>query len=163
MTGRTSAITARSATESWNVDLSRFRSDFLRAILAIKVTGYGSDTQRRVQAGCCSQRADQWPDMALLAYIRVQHRLSLCSYYRPRMAGGLNELGLKVGQHRVGRLMRQNGIQVTWTRKFKGTADSDHAFNIAPNLLPQDFRASGPNQKWAVKAPMSGRGKAEYI
>ena len=29
------------------------------------------------------------------------------------------------------------------------TTDSDHAFNIAPNLLQQDFTASGPNQKWA--------------
>ncbi len=35
---------------STNLDLSRFRSGLLRAILAIKETGYGSDTQRRVQA-----------------------------------------------------------------------------------------------------------------
>jgi transposase InsO family protein len=27
--------------------------------------------------------------------------------------------------------------------------DSDHAFNIAPNLLQQDFTTRGPNQKWA--------------
>ena len=45
--------------------------------------------------------------------------------------------------------MRQNGIQVIRSRKFKRTSDSDHAFNIAPNLLQQDFTASGPNQKWA--------------
>jgi putative transposase len=32
---------------------------------------------------------------------------------------------------------------------FKRTTDSDHAFNIAPNLLQQDFSASAPNQKWA--------------
>ena len=77
------------------------------------------------------------------------------------MTEELNELGLQVGQplpgnglpanrerDRVGRLMRQNGIQVVRTRKFKGTTDSDHAFNIAPNLLQQDFTASGPNQKW---------------
>ena len=31
------------------MDPSRFRSGFLRAILAIKQTGSGSDTQRRVQ------------------------------------------------------------------------------------------------------------------
>lgn len=30
------------------LDLSRFRSGLLRAILAIKETGYGNDTQRRV-------------------------------------------------------------------------------------------------------------------
>lgn len=44
--------------------------------------------------------------------------------------------------------MRQNGIQIIRSRKFKRTTDSDHAFNIAPNLLQQDFTASGPNQKW---------------
>src|SRR5690606_28442569 len=55
----------------------------------------------------------------------------------------------RVGQRRVGRLMRQNNIQVIRRRKFRRTNDSDHSFNIAPNLLRQDFTASGPNQKWA--------------
>ena len=50
---------------------------------------------------------------------------------------------------RVGRLMRANGIVVERTRKFKATSDSDHTFNIAPNLLDRDFNAAGPNQKWA--------------
>ncbi len=45
--------------------------------------------------------------------------------------------------------MRLNGIQVVRSRKFKRTTDSDHVFNIAPNLLQQDFTASEPNQKWA--------------
>ncbi len=35
------------------------------------------------------------------------------------------------------------------TRKHKVTTDSDHKFNIAPNLLNRDFKAEGPNQKWA--------------
>jgi hypothetical protein len=68
----------------------------------------------------------------VLAHIRDQHRLSLGSYGRPRMTEEWNELGLQVGQPlpgsgllanrergRVGRLMRQNGIQVVRTRKFK--------------------------------------------
>lgn len=87
--------------------------------------------------------------MVILAHIREQHRLSLGSYGRPRMTEELNELGLRVGQRRVGRLMRQNGIRIIRSRKFKRTTDSDHAFNIAPNLLQQDFSASAPNQKWA--------------
>ena len=89
----------------------------------------------------------QQRDMVLLAHIRDQHRLSLGSYCRPRMTEELNDLGIRVGQRRVGRLMRQNGIQVIRSRKFKRTSDSDHAFNIAPNLLQQDFTASWPNQK----------------
>lgn len=88
-------------------------------------------------------------DTVILAHIRDQHRLSLGSYGRPRMTEELNELGLRVGQRRVGRLMRQNGIRIIRSRKFKRTTDSDHAFNIAPNLLQQDFVASRPNQKWA--------------
>ena len=88
-------------------------------------------------------------DMVILAHIREQHRLSLGSYGRPRMTEELNELGLRVGQRRVGRLMRQNGIRIIRSRKFKRTTDSDHAFNIAPDLLQQDFSASAPNQKWA--------------
>ena len=74
-------------------------------------------------------------DMVILAHIRDQHRLSLGSYGRPRMTEELNELGLLVGQRRVCRLMRQNGISVALTRKQNVTTDSDHAFNIAPNLL----------------------------
>ena len=45
--------------------------------------------------------------------------------------------------------MRENGIVVERTRKFKATTDSDHTFNIAPNLLERDFTADRPNQKWA--------------
>lgn len=49
----------------------------------------------------------------------------------------------------MGRLMRDNGIKIIRTQKYKVTTDSNHAFNIAPNLLDQDFSATGPNQKWA--------------
>ena len=38
--------------------------------------------------------------------------LTLGSYGRPRMTEELNELGLRVGLRRVGRLMRQNGIRL---------------------------------------------------
>ena len=39
--------------------------------------------------------------------------------------------------------MRENGVVVERTRKFKAATDSDHAFNIAPNLLDRDFTADG--------------------
>ena len=94
-----------------------------------------------------SQR--QRNDLVLLAHIREQHRLSLGSYGRPRMTEELKELGLNVGHRRVGRLMRENGISVVRTRKYKATTDSNHRFNIAPNLLNRDFTATLPNQKWA--------------
>ena len=33
------------------------------------------------------------------------------------------------------RLLRENGIKVVRTQKYKATTDSNHTFNIAPNLL----------------------------
>jgi len=94
--------------------------------------------------------ARQREDMVLLAHIREQHRLSLNSYVRPRMTEELKELGLDVGHRRVGRLMRQNGISVVRTHKHKVTTDSNHSFNIAPNLLNRNFSADRENQKWVV-------------
>jgi len=91
----------------------------------------------------------QRTDMVVLANIREQSRLSLGSYGRPRMTAELKEQGLKVGHRRVGRLMRENGIAVKRNKKFKATTDSNHKFNIAPNLLARDFHADWPNQKWA--------------
>ena len=91
----------------------------------------------------------QRDDMVLLAHIREQHRLSLQSYGRPRMTEELQESGLNVGHRRVARLMGENGIKIIRTQRYKTTTDSNHTFNIAPNLLDQDFSADGPNQKWA--------------
>jgi len=89
--------------------------------------------------------------MVLLAHIREQHKLSLGSYGRPRMTEELKELGFDVGHRRVGRLMRQNSISVVRTRKHKMTTDSNHRFNISPNLLNRNFSADKPNQKWVVE------------
>ena len=91
----------------------------------------------------------QRADMVVLAHIREQFALSLGSYGRPRMAEELRELGLAVGERKVGRLMRENAIAVKRNKKFKATTDSNHSFNIAPNLLDRDFFAERPNQKWA--------------
>ena len=66
------------------------------------------------------------------------------------MTEELKQIGLDVGHRRVGRLLRQNGISVVRTRKHKVTTDSNHKFNIAPNLLDRNFTANEPNQKWAA-------------
>ena len=55
--------------------------------------------------------------------------------------------------------MRENALQARQRRRFKRTTDSLHAFRVAPNLLNQDFNATGPNQKWG--ADISRPGYAE--
>ena len=83
--------------------------------------------------------------MMTLAHIKEQSRLSLGSYGRPRMTEELKEIGLNIGHCRVSRLMRQNGISVIRTRKHKVTTDSNHKFNIAPNILDRNFSTDQPN------------------
>ena len=85
----------------------------------------------------------------MFAHIREQFALSLGSYGRPRMTEELKEAGVNVGHRRVGRIMRENGIRVERSKKYKVTTDSNHTFNIAPNLLSGDFHATAQNQKWA--------------
>ena len=88
-------------------------------------------------------------DLVVLADIRDKFEQSRDSYGRPRMTEELKELGLAVGHRRVGPQMKENRIKVRRNKEFKATIDSNHGFNIAPNLLNRDFSADRPNQKWA--------------
>jgi putative transposase len=63
------------------------------------------------------------------------------------MTEELSKLGIHDGQRRVGHLMQQNGADVIRNRKFKGTTDSDHGFDILRSHSQQDFTASRPNRK----------------
>ena len=58
-------------------------------------------------------------------------------------------MGHAVSQKRIGRLMREHGLQSHKRRRFSVvTTDSKHAHPVAPNLLQRDFKATAPNQKW---------------
>jgi putative transposase len=128
----------------WFVEEQRgaFPVDLLCRVMNVSARGL-----RAFRSRPASRR--QHIDMVVLAHMKEQSRLSLGSCGRPRMTEELKEVGVDVGHRRVGRLMRENGIIVERTRKFKATTDSNHTFNIAPNLLDRGFTADRPNQKWA--------------
>ena len=75
------------------------------------------------------------------------HKSAVGQYLRQNRVGSPSRLIAL--QSPAGQWMRQNGISVVRTRKHKATTDSNHKFNIAPNLLDRNFAADGPNQKWA--------------
>ncbi|PYD49387.1 IS3 family transposase [Komagataeibacter saccharivorans] len=111
-------------------------------VLQVSARGYRAWTSR---PACQRQRTD----LKILAHIREHYALSNASYGRPRMALELREAGLDVGEHRVGRLMKDNGIRPVRTRRHKVTTDSHHQTGIVANLLDGDFPADRSNQKWA--------------
>ena len=61
----------------------------------------------------------------------------------------LKEVRLDIGERRVGRLMKINGIRPVPTRRHKVTTDSRHSLGIAANVLGGDFQAEAQNCKWA--------------
>ena len=60
----------------------------------------------------------------------------------------LRARGFPVGQERVGRLMRENGIRARHKRRYKATTDSGHALPVAEILLGRNFTPTAPNQVW---------------
>ena len=112
-------------------------------VLDVSASGYFAWKERPT----CRRQRD---DMLLLAHVRSAFTLSNGTYGSPRMVHELRDNGLTIGRRRVARLMRENGLRARQKRRFKRTTDSLHAFPIAPNLLDQDFAATGPNQKWGA-------------
>ena len=83
---------------------------------------------------------------------RIRH--SQCThrgrYGRRRMTTEISEAsGRPVNHKRIGRLMREHGLQSHKRRRFRVvTTDSRHEHPVAQNVLQRDFKASAPNRKW---------------
>jgi putative transposase len=53
-----------------------------------------------------------------------------------------------VGQNRVAKIMREDGLRCKYTKKFKVTTDSKHNEPIAKNLLSREFSVPTPDTVW---------------
>jgi len=62
----------------------------------------------------------------------------------------VDEHGEDVGDGRVARLMRFEGLQGVTRRKFCRTTRRDESARPAPDLLERDFSASAPDQRWVA-------------
>ena len=89
-------------------------------------------------------------DREITVHVRAAFSASRNTYGSPRIYHELKNQGVIVGEKRVARIMRQNGIFCPKKRSFVKTTHSDHGLPVAENLLARDFLASSPNQKWAT-------------
>lgn len=64
-----------------------------------------------------------------------------------RIQVNLAEHGKKPDIKTILNSMERRGLVAKAARKFKVTTDSKHSLPVAPNLMEQDFSATGPNQK----------------
>jgi transposase InsO family protein len=71
------------------------------------------------------------------------------TYGSHRVWLALREQGIRTSRKRVERLMRQRGLRSIRTRKRRlGLTKVGQSAYFAPNLLQQDFAATGKNEKW---------------
>jgi putative transposase len=122
---------------------TEFPAHRLCKVLGVSQSGYFAWKDRPA-----SRR--QREDMVMLAHVRSAYALSHETYGSPRMTRELQDSGFAIGRRRTARLMPENGLHARQKRRFKRTTDSQHAFPVAPNIIDQDFAATGTNQKWGV-------------
>ena len=111
--------------------------------LNVSPTGYYAWVDRPESPRAIANRS-------LLTEIRSIHRESRQTYGSPSIWDALhNKRGQRVGENRVARLMRADGLRAKTAKKWRATTDSGHKLPVAANTLDRQFRIEQPNRVWA--------------
>ncbi|MDH5335973.1 MAG: IS3 family transposase, partial [Nitrospira sp.] len=110
--------------------------------LAVSAAGYYAWRSRPESARSIQTRL-------LRSAIRVIHHESRDTYGSPRIGNTLVKQGHHIGEHRVARLMRQDGMRAQTVKKGRATTQSNHRLPVAANTLERAFRVEAPNRVWA--------------
>jgi putative transposase len=89
-------------------------------------------------------------DVELAEKIKQSHERSRGTYGRPRVHADLKEAGERVGQKRVGRLMREQGLRGASRRRRFSTTQRDEDARPAPDLVDRNFEVEGPDRLWVA-------------
>jgi len=112
-------------------------------VLEVSTSGYYAWRKRERSARALS-------DAVLLAKIREIHTRSRGTYGVPRIHAELEAEGIRVSRKRVGRLMREAGLQGVHRRRAPRTTVRNPEARPAPDLVQREFRAEGPNRLWVA-------------
>jgi transposase InsO family protein len=96
--------------------------------------------------GLESQRVRE--DRKLRVEIRAVYRRSRGRYGSPRVHRALQQQGLRCGEHRVARLMKEEELQARRDRRFKVTTRSVSGRRVASNRLNQEFSVAHLDTVW---------------
>ena len=88
-------------------------------------------------------------DRQLSEKVKKIHEKSRETYGARRIRQELVEDGEPISRTRVGRLMKQQGLESKSKRKFKATTNSNHGRPVAPNLLDREFLVDQPDTVYA--------------
>ncbi len=89
-------------------------------------------------------------NLALGDRIEAIHRKSRLTYGRPRIQAELIDEGIRVGDKRLARLMRERRCRGASRRKWIVTTIRNRDASAATDLVRRDFTATSPNQLWVA-------------
>lgn len=107
-----------------------------------------------------SSRAEE--DRCLMLQVRAVFREHKRRYGARRIACELSSRGTSCGKQRVGRLMREMGLEAIQPKSFRPrTTDSRHRLGYSPNLLSASPQPCDVNRAWVgdiTYMPLNGKG-----
>jgi len=110
-------------------------------VFRVSRSGYYDGLKRAPSArAICTDARDQ--------FIFTAFKRSKARSGSPNIWRDLVDAGHACDPKTVAQSMQRQGLRAKAARKFKATTHSKHNLPVAPNLLKQDFTASGVNQKW---------------
>jgi putative transposase len=107
-------------------------------LLSVSRSGLNAARARTPSRRSCEDK--QWVEQ-----IRIGQRKHRGRYGRRRMTPEISQVrGYTVNHKRIGRLMREHGLQSHKRRRFRVvTTDSKHAHPVAPNVAGAQLRSGG--------------------
>ncbi len=122
--------------------VSEFPAAMACRVLGVSRSGYQASLVRPE-----SDRAKA--DRDLTALIAASHTASRQTYGAPRILDDLQDLGHRVGQRRVARLMRQAGLRGAFHPRKASHAGRPAAAD-GPDLVRRAFSADAPDRVWCA-------------
>ncbi len=113
--------------------------------LGVARSGFYAWRQRQHNPGPRAQE-----NAAITAQLKAVFERHRGFYGAPRVHQELRAAGLKVGRHRIARLMRCSALKAKTRRGFRPCRNTgNRASGAVENLLQQEFSPAAPNRCWA--------------
>jgi putative transposase len=97
----------------------------------------------------CNKSKKDIQQECLESSIKAIFLASRSSYGSRRISRDLRNEGQEIGRYRARSLMKELGLVVKSKKRYIVTTDSNHSYQVAPNLLNRKFDVDQPNLVWA--------------
>ncbi len=122
---------------------AKYSVTMLCRVLEVSISGFYAWCLR-------APAARKLANVALGDRVEAIYRQSHSTYGRPRIQAELQDEGIRAGDKRVARLMRERHCYGASRRKWITTTVRDREAKPATDLVDRNFTASEPNQLWVA-------------